>query len=244
MTDRFEMIMAYVDGTLGGAALTAFEAELEENEVLAAEVARFIANDDLLRAAFDAPMQQPVDAALLERMGLGIGDNDRASTFAVGPVAANDNPTSWRRWQWPAGGAIAASLALIAVWQAGQGPQSQSAFAAALESAPSATSVQLANGSTITPRLSFLAGDGRYCREYLQNGSPGNRIGIACRRDGAWQIEALINGGQMLQPSGEIAAATGEFPAELEAVYARLEASDPLNAETERTLIEQNWSEH
>ncbi|MEQ1716796.1 MAG: hypothetical protein ABL907_12555, partial [Hyphomicrobium sp.] len=103
MTDRSEIILAYLDGTLEGTALVAFEAELEQDKALAGEVARFIANEDLLRAAFDAPMQEPVDTALLERMGLGIADKAVADIPALALLAANDNPPSWRRWQWPVG---------------------------------------------------------------------------------------------------------------------------------------------
>lgn len=239
MTDRSEIILAYLDGTLEGTALAAFEAELAQDKALTGEVARFIANEDLLRAAFDAPMQEPVDAALLERMGLGKADEPVA---APALLAANDNPPSWRRWQWPLSGAIAASLALFAVLQTGPGPRSQSEFAAALESAPSSTSVRLANGGTLTPRLTFTASDGRFCREYLQTAETGSETGIACHRDGNWQIEATTRGGEQLQGSSEIATASGEIPTGLEAAYARLGASDPLNAQAERALIARNWS--
>lgn len=242
MTDRTEIILAYLDGTLEGAALAAFKAELEQDTALAGDVARFVANEDLLRTAFDAPMQEPVDAALLERMGLGIADKTGAGTAAPALVAANDNPPSWRRWQWPLSGAIAASIALIAVLQTGQGSPSISEFAAALESAPSATSVQLADGSSITPRLTFTTGEGHYCREYMQSGNAESGVGIACRGEGDWHIEAWVKGGAMLQDSGEIATASGETPTDLETAYARLGASDPLNAETERALIGRNWS--
>ena len=246
MTDRSEMIAAYLDGTLDGAALAAFEAELEQDETLVGEVARFAANDDLLRAAFDAPMQEPVDAALLERMGLGgmveTGAQYADATAVTKPVAANDNPPFWRRWQWPVGGAIAASLALIAVLQTGQMPQGEREFAAVLDSAPSATSVQLANGGSVTPRLTFAASDGRFCREYLQTGEAGDETGIACRRDGNWQIEATIKGGETLPDSGEIVAASGESADGLDAAYARLGASDPLDSIAERSLIEKKWA--
>lgn len=241
MTDPSEMIAAYLDGTMEGAALAAFEAKLEQDETLAEEVARFAANDDLLRAAFDAPMQESVDAAMLERMGLGSVKADDQSLPST-PLAANDNPPFWKRWQWPVGGAIAASIALIAVLQSGQVPRGESEFAIALDSAPSATVVQLASGGSIAPRLTFTTDDGRYCREYLQTGAAGSEKGIACRSDGTWQIEAKTKGGKKLPGSGEIVAASGESQADLDATYARLGASDPLDAEAERALIQSKWS--
>lgn len=241
MTDRSDMIAAYLDGTLEGGALEAFEAELGKNAELAQELARFATNDDLLRAAFDAPMQEPVNDALLERMGLGTAKAS-VPNLPVTSMAANDNPQFWKRWQWPVGGAIAASLALIAVLQTGQGLQSESEFALALDSAPSATAVQLANGGTVTPKLTFAAGDGRYCREYLQTGAAGSETGIACRSGSTWKVEATAKGGEMLPDSDEIVAASGESQAELDEVYARLGASDPLNVEAERALIQRKWS--
>ncbi len=224
-----------------GAALEAFEAELEQDEGFAEEVARFAANDDLLRAAYDAPMQEPVDDALLERMGLGSAKAPDPG-LPVGARAANDNPPFWKRWQLPIGGAIAASLVLIAVFQPGQGPRGETEFASALDSAPSATVVQLASGDTITPRLTFTAGDGRYCREYLQTGNGVSATGIACRQGGDWRVVASVRGGAALPGSGEIVTASGENAANLDAAYARLGGSDPLGAEAEQALIARKWT--
>lgn len=235
MIDRNEMITAYLDGTLDGPALEAFEAELAQDDALAEDVARIAANDDLLRTAFDAPMHEPVDAALLERMGLAKPD-------VASPTAANDNPPFWRRWQLPVGGAIAASLALFAMLQTGQGPETQSEFAAVMEQTPSAASKMLTNGANITPRLTFVAGDGRYCREYLQTGKSGNQTGIACRSEGKWQVEALIKGGSSAPDPGDIAVASGENGSSLDEAYAKLDASDPVSADTERALIDKSWS--
>lgn len=242
MTDRSEQIAAYLDGTLVDAELAAFEAELEQDDALANEVARLSANDALLRAAFDAPMQQPVDAALLERMGLAALQAQPPGSPPAGAVAANDNPWFWRRWQWPLSGAIAASLALLALLQPGLRSQEQSEFAAALDSAPSATPFGLADGGSITPRLTFAASGGRFCREYLQTGRAGTATGIACRSGGTWQIEAVVKSGAALPDRSEIVAASGENSADLDKVYARLGASDPLDAAAEQALIANNWS--
>ncbi len=72
--NRDEQIVAFLDGRLSDSEMNAFEAELEQNAELAEEVARIAGNDDLLRAAFDGPMQEPVDQSLIERMGLGAAE--------------------------------------------------------------------------------------------------------------------------------------------------------------------------
>ncbi len=231
--NRDEQIAAFLDGRLSGEELRVFEAELEGDSALADEVARIAGNDDLLRAAFNAPMHEPVDQALIERMGLG-------GTAPVAASAANDNPPFWRRWQLPVGGAIAASIALAMVLQLGGG--SNDAFSFAMETTPSSVAVSLGDGSKVTPQLTFAANDGRYCREFLNESGGGAETGIACRSDGQWTIEARVKGGSKLQDLGEIATAAGADSGALDSAYERLGASDPLDATAEKALIEGKWA--
>ena len=189
--NRDEQIAAFLDGRLPDAEMSDFEAEMENDPGLAKEVARIAGNDDLLRAAFDGPMQEPVDQALIERMGLGATDSPIIAN------AANDNPPLWRRWQWPMGGAIAASLALVMVWQSGGG--SDDAFSVAMETTPSSVTASLSDQTKVTPQLTFAANDGRFCREFLKESGGNAETGIACRSKGTWSIEVLAKGGRALQ---------------------------------------------
>lgn len=228
-----EQIAAFLDGRLSGEELRFFEAELENNAGLAEEVARIAENDDLLRAAFDVPMHEPVDQALIERMGLGVAAPVAAS-------AANDNPAFWRRWQLPVGGAIAASLALAIVLQFDSG--SNDAFSVAMETTPSSVASSLGGQGKVTPQLTFAANDGRFCREFLKESRRAAETGIACRSDGKWKIEARVKGGSKLQESGEIATAAGANTGALDNAYERLGASDPLDATAEKALIDGKWA--
>jgi hypothetical protein len=231
--NRDEQIAAFLDGRMSEEELRVFEAELESEPGLAEEVARIASNDDLLRAAFDVPMHEPVDQALIERMGLGIAS-------PVAARAANDNPSLWRRWQLPVGGAIAASLALAMVLQFGRG--SDDAFSVAMETTPSSVATSLGQQGKVTPQLTFAANDGRFCREFLKENGGAAETGIACRSDGKWKIEARVKGGAKLQDSGEIATAAGADATSLDSVYESLGASDPLDAAAEKTLIEGKWA--
>ena len=128
MIDRDERLAAWLDGALQPDQAAAFEAELAGDPALAEQAFAWRGNDALLRAAFDGPIAQGVDAQLIARMGLQA-------------PAANDNPPL-RRWGWPLGGAIAAGLALALVLTGnplGFGMQQDSAaqFAAAMEQLPS-----------------------------------------------------------------------------------------------------------
>lgn len=244
MSDRSETIAAYFDGAMSEAEMLDFEEAMARDPALANEVAQFGANDALLREAFDAPMQAGVDQALLERMGLAERNSAHQpnATPTAAPVAANDNPPFLQRWRWPIGGAIAASLALIALLQTGQQPAGRDGFAVALDETPSSVAAKLADGRTITPRLTFAARDGRYCREYLVTADGRSETGIACRSKGDWAVEALAAGGEALPGQDQIVSAAGAETAKLDAAYARLGASDPLDAASEGRLIAGKWS--
>jgi hypothetical protein len=248
MTDYNEQddrIAAYLDGQMSGAELAAFEAELENNPALAAALARYSANDSLLRAAFDAPMQQPVDDALLVRMGLGepaaanlvnLAERRDAKPLAS---AANDN-AGWQRWRWPTAGAVAAALVVAVMTQTGQAPAIDPQFAKAMESLPSGQSTAIASGETVQPLLTFKAGDGRFCREFSRQGAAA-ATGIACRGNAGWIIEAETGGATNLPDGGQIQTAEGADSNALDKVYDSLKASDPLDGKTENALISSGW---
>lgn len=248
MTDfatQYERISSFLDGALDDAEQAAFEAELASNPALAAAVERMLENDDLLRRAFDEPMQQGVDEAVLERMGLAPAApsaqimelSDRQPSAA--PAGANDNAPSWSRWRLPLGGAVAAAVALmVAVSVRDTG----SAFDAALDSTPSGQMASLDDGVGLTPVLSFRAGDGRYCREFSLGAGEGGGSGIACRESGSWQVEALDSGATELAAANEIALADGADGSGLDTAYARLGAGDPLGSEAEGALIAGDWN--
>jgi len=242
---REERIAAFLDGALNDADLAAFEAELERDPSLATEVERMMGNDALLRDAFSGPIEEGVDDALLARMGLAKGapaevadlDERRANP----PVAANDNPPFWRRWQVPLGGAIAASLALTLFLTNQQGAAPGAGFNAALDRTPSGQVAALDGGQRLKPLLTFQAGDGRFCREFSIGKGDAGGTGIACRSGENWQVEALDEGATELAKGSEIALASGEDGAGLDAAYARLKAGDPMGAERETALISGGW---
>jgi hypothetical protein len=239
MNGHDERIAAWLDGTLGLEESAAFEAEMDRDPALAEQVANWQANDDLLRAAYNAPIEQGVDDALLTRMGLSA------------PAAANDNPERWpirRRWALPLGGALAASIAL-AIMLTGNppspGPAGNSAteFAMALDRLPARSTATLADGAKVSPVLSFVAADGRYCREFAVTGGASPGGGIACKGASGWTIEALSAAGAAPADPDRIVMAGGSSESPLDSAYARLGASDPLSADAERQLIASEWKQ-
>lgn len=227
-----EKLAAFLDGAMSDDEAAEFEARLASDPELAAKAERWLANDQLMAAAFAPAALAPLAPEMLQAMGLGAPD-----TPATPRLAANDNAPWWRRHAVPLGGAMAASLAAILLLtpRSGEAPQRDLSFA--LESGQSLTPVQLADGSTVTPTLTIKAADGRWCREYRQEAT----VGLACRNAGQWQVEARGTGSGPADGS-EIAVASGADGSALDAAFARLGASDPIDGKAEAELIAQGWT--
>lgn len=237
--DLDQRIAAYLDGAMSDAETEAFEQEIAGNPALAAEFERLAGNDALLREAFAEPA---VDDDFIARMGLGPTAIEATSPAKSDPVPANDNPPFWRRWSVPIGGAIAASLALVVTLSLTQGAGGNP-IGDALEATPSGQLAALGDNASVTPILSFTAGDGRFCREFNYADANGERGGIACRDSSGWQVEAWGEGAAQLPDPDEIALASGTDTQSLEDAYQRLDASDPIVAGREQALIANGWSD-
>ncbi len=239
-----EQIAAFLDGQMADAEMANFEAAMNADPALAEAVARYSANDNLLRGAFDAPIQQGVDDALLTRMGLAETGAANVADIAVArksKAVANDNSPGWKRWRWPAAGSIAAALVAAVMLQTSPIPEPGAQFAQAMETLPSGQVAQLAKGETVEPLLTFKAGDGRLCREFSRSG-PQAATGIACRSNAGWAVVANVKGTTALGNSGQIETATGADDSALAGAYQSLKASDPLDSEAEKALIAIGWT--
>lgn len=221
-----ERLAAWLDGELSPGEAAEIEAMIEADPSLAERAADWRANDAAIAGAFAPIAEAPVDEAMLARLGL-------SEPARPQPLAANDNLPWWRRHALPIGGALAASLALVAfLGLRGGGPDP---LGTALDTTPSGQVATLADGSRIEPVLTVKSRDGRWCREFRRD----SRAALACRSDEGWKVEA--QGGEAASQSGEFGLATGEDDPALEAAYDRLGAGDPVDAAAERALITKKW---
>lgn len=245
MSDQNERdlrITAYLDGAMSEEEALQFERELEADAELADEVARLASNDDMLRRAMAIDEEAAVDDAFLARMGLAepAAAPQAASDQHTPPEPANDNPPFWRRWQVGAGAAIAACLALVFTFALpGAG---SSGLGDALENTPSGQLAYLGDGETLTPILTFEAGDGRFCREFTFGAAQSESSGIACRSSAGWRIEAWSDDAVEIPDSSEIELAGGDGASSLDEAYARLVAGDPLAMDRENQMIRNGWA--
>lgn len=231
--DREELLAAWLDGELSLEEAREFEQLLASDPELAARAERWRAGDRRIAAALVPITQQPIDADMLAMLGLA-----EPVPPAGAAIAANDNSPWWRRHALPLGGALAASLALVALLVPRQAPGPQDGLSLALETTPSLGEAKLADGRVVQPTLTVRAADGRYCREF----HIADAVALACRSDDGWKVEAQGKGAGP-DGGGDIGLAGGAGTQTLDAAYRRLGASDPLGGQAEAELIGKRWGE-
>jgi anti-sigma factor RsiW len=203
-----ESLVAYVDGQLDQSETARVELALAENPEARETVRRLRESAELLRSAFNEPLNAPVPARVLEAIHLATPERPREGI-------------PWRR-AWPV--ALAASLALLiiglggglllvdyrveqelarlqAVGQADQSAREAALFQA-LEENVSGEAVAWRNPDNgrigeITPVRTFKNRVGQWCREYTAMealaGETAFRRAIACRvPEGQWKTRAVL----------------------------------------------------
>lgn len=240
--NEMERLNAYLDKQLSADEMLVFEDELEINPALAKQLEALRDVDEALRAPFDARINETIPDRFLHLLQEPQAEQADARIFDFADARARRDAAlstpSRKLWStWPARAAIAATFVagVFAVAQL-QPNQSQSkAVEIALNQTPSGTVVTLAPGQRLTPRLSFVAKDGRYCREF----DLVDETHIACRSKSGWTIEAKVKAAP--KSDSENFATAGGGSEALDAVYDQLGAGDPLDAASERALIARNW---
>lgn len=230
-----EMLMAYVDGELDPIAAKRVERAAEADPVLAEEIARHHRMRMRLRSAFDPIATTPPPETLVAML--------RASgkVTDIAAVRAKRDRTL-PRWL-PAGGAVAAALALGLVIGRGL-PQAEpfamhdGALVARGETAK-ALDTQLASaqqaGNRVRIVVTFRGADGDYCRAF----ETGAQAAIACRREGDWQVQSFRTAGESAATEYRQA---GSASAALMAEAQDMMAGEPLDAGGERAAIGARWS--
>lgn len=230
-----QTLMAFADGELNAAEAALVREALEHDAELGERLERLREVDGLLRAAIAPGSQIPYRFANLLK------------------PAATVVPLRRRVWV-PAGAAIAAGFA---IWMLGaqllsghsnwlkntnDGVAIEGPLAAAAMKAPSGKLVTVGD-LRIRPVVSFVANDGRPCRElHIRESDMAARV-IACRNAFAdtWFVEALAN-----VPAEELAATyetagTARNPV-IEAALARLGVKATLGADDENAAIARRWT--
>ena len=233
-----QLISQYLDGELNQAQMAQLEARFAVDSALSAHLDQLRDIDQVLRdsVATEGRVPEHITAMLSQ------------PDDTVVPL----RPRQQQRW----GLAVAASLlAGIAVvngprWIAGS-PESlmvpdiaeSAAFAQILEQEPSKAKgwYTVQNTVQLRPVLSFASSGGTWCREFLAAQSEEAWRGVACRRNGDWNIELLV---QTPGLAGENAGYQTASAVNADTVASFIDANStdiPLGRTEEAELIANSW---
>ena len=244
------LLSAYLDGELTEEQADQLTERLAREPKLMRRLEAMQSADAATRDVFATIDDRPMPASVLEL--LGAAERKPAATVIQFPKRLLQNFA-----QMPV--AIAASVALVAGFLVNdllrEAPDAGGAFGVSesgvvaansdlhdlLEHGLSAEPQTFANGATGKLVMTFEDKSGDYCRQ-LQVGSGDRGLqGVACRRDAAWQIEAMSFRGPE-SGSGPYGQASGDTPAALNsAIDSLIGSEDPLGKDEEKLLISNSW---
>ncbi|MGD9598590.1 MAG: anti-sigma factor [Steroidobacteraceae bacterium] len=239
MTPTEETLMAYVDGELDANTRAAVDVALARDPALVRRVESARRLRATLSRGFDPALAEAVPERLLAAA--------RGEPTNVRPLPERRGALRAGAWSWPQWGAIAASLVLGLVL----GPRlvkhpatitsldgrlvAGGALAAALDT-------QLVNAQTgreaASIGLSFRAGTGEFCRTFDLRGAE-SLTGVACRRGGRWQIDAVMPADG--DRRGAVRTAGSALTPALATVVEAMIAGDALDANEEAAARARGW---
>jgi hypothetical protein len=234
-----EQIDAFVDGQLDPATAAQIEAAMVGDAAFGARIAQQRELRARLAGAFDAVLDEPVPARLLQAL-----DGRSGGATAIGAArSARTRLVAPRPLWWSAAAASVLVAALIG-WNLPRDPggvlipeEGALLAAGALEEALSRRVSGDARDTTgITVALSFITADGRYCRAFsLDSGLDG----LACRGNGRWEVEAT--GRAPARPAEEYRQASSTLSAPVLAAISLRQAGDALTPDEESRLRDGGW---
>lgn len=256
-----ERIMAYADGVLSSTDAAVLADSIERDPQLQVELQAYRKSRDALSGAYDDALSEPVPEHF-RSLVLSTAD----------PAAPEDTPSSVLRldeardkrnvrkpviaW-FPALAASCASLALGLIIGSGLSRFDSitdtlgllsagtvaldSSLGKTLDTAASAQDI-LMGDSRFTVLQTFQTSMGGLCREYEVSASTGAVVGIACRSESHWMVEAIVT----TEASGSSSddayrPASGLDSVVLESILQELGALPGLGMEAETCLLTSNW---
>jgi anti-sigma-K factor RskA len=247
-----ETLMAYADGELEADARAAVEAAIAGDPALAAQVAKYRAQRELLTRSYAPMLDEPVPARLLRILEAG-SQRDRTIVDLQSRRSARDTRQRIGQWSWPEWAALAASLVLgvllsrVVSLDTGQSPITGDARGlVARRSLASALSTQLASSQSPTAAVqigvTFENTTGQLCRTFTTH-LQRPLSGLACFDAGEWRVAMTIVGREpdiASAADGMRKAGTDLPPALLRAVTDQIRG-EPLDADAERAARAAGW---
>nr|WP_297403976.1 hypothetical protein [uncultured Marinobacter sp.] len=240
-----ETLSAFLDAELPEPEMQAVRARVQVDPALADRLAALAAVDDQLAGYYSAIDSRPLPDSVARLLS----DAQTTDIGASGKVV--NIRRAWHGMQrglrTHAGLAVAAMLVMalgVAQLFTGAPGEQWQTVARALETSPSGIPVDLADGRTLTPRLTFRNQTGDYCRQFRVQGSMDRgqaSENIACRSaEAGWERVARVE----LAPEA-VSPATGYQTASggsvLDDTLDRMISGDIIAPQREQQLIAEGW---
>ena len=246
-----EALSALLDGALPAAEAERLRLRLAREPALTERLRALEQANEAVRRTYTGVVDEPLPARVLELLA-----EPTQSRSNVVDLPKKRAPHTWLTLPL----AAAASVALVVGGSLGVllSPQRPSGDALGLvaangsvppgtaledllQRAPSSTTRTLSETVSATPRLSFGAADGGYCRLVDIASTGGTSELLACRSEAGWRIE-VVNFAAAAQPGpdGLFRPASGPSPTIDAAIDALIDGA-PLDAAAESELIERRW---
>jgi hypothetical protein len=251
-----ELLSAYIDGVLPAPQREALARRLQREPGLASQLERLEQANRAVHAAYATAADEPLPQSVLDLLD-GTEQAMRPTADVVDLGARRPVPPP-RSFPWPAALAASVTLALgIALgYQLSSGVadpelallaragvvEPGTSLHAVLETGASGSIHDLNAELRAMPILSFPAQNGEFCRQVELGSNAASAEALACRRAGTWQLEAMG-----FLPDRPFSGNLGGFrPAgagsnAIDAVVDERIVGDPLDAASERALIEAGW---
>jgi hypothetical protein len=260
MSDRptTEDLMAYADGELSPLERARIEKLAASDPEIESEIALYRASRARFAKAFDAPLGDEIPDALravVEQAETPARPAAEETVLPTGPRRApSAAPRPWRRPEPAEFFRMAASIVVIVLagaigYGVGVGVLGSNEPGVSLAGlvadgsreaeALSSPVAEIRAGDALRPRVSFIAGDGRACREFDIADGGAAATGVACRAEEGWRVE-ILRAAPMTADNG-IRIASGETGAEIESVLDQLGAGRILDATAEACAARAGW---
>lgn len=263
-----ETLMAYASGALDDATRRAVEHAMRNDDSLARRVAQLRTERGVRSVAFG---QQHGDDGAPQRQTMPRRSANVVQLDAVRAYRAAHQQAAkrrgWRRWTYLEWGALAGVLVLVLVagkfgfaylqanWPVetpSMNPGAGGGTVIARDGMLGAQGrlLQALNGQPgggasedggVRIGVSFVAGDGSYCRSFTLSGSAQEMSGLACRAGDEWHIPVLAQNVKQAPQAGSYRALSSDTPAAvLEAIDQRI-AGPELDSKGEQEALRKNW---
>ncbi len=251
-----QLLNAYIDGELNSETRLSIELELKSNKELQIKLNNLKKVNKLLALAF--PISENIPEKLINN--LNNVQEKSADIININRTKQSKTNKTFSNW-YPT--AIAASIMLVLGILIGSNlnfltPDSKNsamlamtiqpnnALYSVLETTPSSSIIELSNPDNdkvfVKPILSFKSNTGHFCREFDINSEAKNMTGVACRQsDLSWNLEVLLENSRHSTDENSFELASDRVEEVINSVIDELMLDNPISAENEKFLINNNW---